>query len=112
MRQELKDYLDGILSHGLDKDYWFMTKQTMTDYYFIFAQAKVVETFNSHKLSDENFGKYYARFFREDKELNTYYPAQGRSENTYRNAISAESLGFFYREKDTYEENKRETNRY
>ena len=103
MRQEVKNYLDGILNHGLEKDYWFMTKQTMTDYYFIFTQAKVVETFNSRRLSNENFGAYYARFFRENAELNAKYPAQGASENTYRNAISAESLGFFYRETDKYD---------
>ena len=103
MRQEVKNYLDGILNQGLVKNYWFMTKQTMTDYYFIFTQAKVVETFNSKRLSNENFGAYYARFFREDSELNTKYPAQGSSENTYRNAISAESLGFFYRETDKYD---------
>lgn len=103
MRQEVKNYLDGILNHGLEKDYWFMTKQTMTDYYFIFTQAKVVETFNSKRLSNENFGAYYARFFRENPELNTKYPTQGVSENTYRNAISAESLGFFYRETDKYD---------
>ena len=103
MRQEVKNYLDGILNQGLEKNYWFMTKQTMTDYYFIFTQAKVVETFNSKRLSNENFGAYYARFFREDSELNTKYPAQGSSENTYRNAISAESLGFFYRETDKYD---------
>lgn len=103
MRQEVKDYLDSILNHGLEKDYWFMTKQTMTDYYFIFTQAKVVETFNAKRNSNENFGAYYARFFRENEELNAKYPAQGASENTYRNAISAESLGFFYRETDKYD---------
>lgn len=103
MKQEVKDYLDGILNHGLEKDYWFMTKQTMTDFYFIFTQARVVETYNSKKLSNENFGAYYSRFFREDEELNAKYSAQGLSNNTYRNAISAESLGFFYRENVQYE---------
>lgn len=102
MRQEVKDYLESILAQGLEYDYWFMTKQTMTDYYFIFTQAKVVETFNSKKKSNENFGAYYSRFFREDAELNELYPAQGISENTYRNAISAESLGLFSRETDNY----------
>ena len=80
-----------------------MTKQTMTDFYFIFTQARVVETYNSKKLSNENFGAYYSRFFREDEELNAKYSAQGLSNNTYRNAISAESLGFFYRENVQYE---------
>ena len=103
MRQEVKDYLDDILNRGLEKDYWFMTKQTMTDFYFIFTQAKVIETFKSKRLSNENFGSYYARFFRENPELNAKYPAQGASEHTYRNAISAESLGFFFRNNDNYD---------
>lgn len=102
MRQEVKDYLDLILNQGLENGYWFMTKQKM-DYYFIFTQAKVVETFNSQRRPNENFGSYYSRFFRENEELNAKYPTQGTSDDTYRNAISAESLGFFYREKAGYE---------
>ena len=102
MRQEVKDYLDLVLNQGLENGYWLTTKQKM-DYYLIFTQAKVVETYNSQRHPNENFGSYYSRFFRENEELNAKYPTQGASDNTYRNAISAESLGFFYRERPGYE---------
>lgn len=106
MKQEVKDYLDEIINQGLENDFWFMTKQSMTDFYLIFTQSKVVETFNAHHKSNENFGTYYSRFFRENAELNKRYAAQGASDNTYRNAISAESLGLFYRENDSYTSGK------
>lgn len=99
----LKDYLDNILSTGLEKDYWFVTKQTMTDFYFIFNLAKVVETYPVKKNPGENFGVYYSRFFKENSELLTLYPGQSASENTYRNVILSEFFGLFYREKTTYE---------
>ena len=35
MDTKLKEYLDGIISDGLEKNYWFMTKQTMTFLFFL-----------------------------------------------------------------------------
>lgn len=103
MDTKLKEYLDGIISDGLEKNYWFMTKQTMTDFYFFLTIAKIVETYNSNKLSTENFGLYYQRFFSEDSYLKKTYQKQTESENTYRNAIISEYLGLFRREKTGYD---------
>lgn len=99
MDQILKDYLDEKLNEGLDNNFWFMTKQTMTDFYFIFTTAKVVDTFNSKHTASENFGKYYQRFFNEDSYLRDNYPRQGESENTYRNSIISEYLGLVKRDR-------------
>lgn len=100
---KVKDYLETILTEGLFKNYWFMTKQTMSDFYFILNTARVVESYESNHMSNENFGQYYRRFFQENDELRTKYPKQASSDNTYRNAITAESLGLFSRDKQGYD---------
>lgn len=103
MDNNLKKYLSTIVDDGLEKNYWFMTKQTMSDFYFIFTIAKVIETYQTNKKSNENFGMYYSRFFSEDTYLKETYPKQSESENTYRNAIIAEFFGLFKREKTGYD---------
>lgn len=103
MSKRLENYIDSILKSGLEKDYWFMTKQTMSDFYLIFMIGKVVETYPQNKLSNENFGQYYQRFFKEDSFLRNKYPKQAESENTYRNSIIAEFFGLFKREKNNYD---------
>ena len=103
MATKLENYLDNIISSGLEKNYWFMTKQTMTDFYFIFIIAKIVETYKTERKINENFGSYYQRFFSEDPYLRETYPVQTESENTYRNAIISEFFGLFKREKSGYD---------
>ena len=89
MSKRLENYIDSILKSGLEKDYWFMTKQTMSDFYLIFMIGKVVETYPQNKLSNENFGQYYQRFFKEAPFLRNKYPKQAESEYPYRNSLIA-----------------------
>lgn len=99
----LETYIDDILNSGLEKNYWFMTKQNLSDFYLPFFVAGIVESYPVHHKSSENFGTYYSRCFREDAYALSKYPKQAESENTYRNAITAEFLGLFYREGDKYD---------
>lgn len=103
MGTKVENHIDKVLNRGLEKDYWFMTKQTMTDFYFILTIARVVDTYNTAKQSNENFGMYYQRFFNENPDLKNRYPKQAESENTYRNSIIAEFFGLFKREKTSYD---------
>ena len=103
MSTKVENHIDKVLNRGLEKDYWFMTKQTMTDFYFILTIARVVDTYNTAKKSNENFGMYYQRFFNENPDLKNRYPKQAESENTYRNSIIAEFFGLFKREKTSYD---------
>ena len=100
---KVENHIDKVLNRGLEKDYWFMTKQTMTDFYFILTIAKVVDTYNAAKQPNENFGMYYQRFFNENPDLKNRYPKQAESENTYRNSIIAEYFGLFKRERASYD---------
>lgn len=100
---KVENHIDKVLNRGLEKDYWFMTKQTMTDFYFILTIARVVDTYNTAKQSNENFGMYYQRFFNENPDLKNRYPKQAESENTYRNSIIAEFFGLFKRERTSYD---------
>lgn len=103
MSETLKNYLEKVVNEGLEKNYWFMTKQSMTDFYLIFNIAKVVETYKVNKKPVENFGAYYSRFFSENPFLKTAYPKQSESENTYRNTIIPEFFGLINREKVGYD---------
>ena len=103
MGTKVENHIDKVLNRGLEKDYWFMTKQTMTDFYFILTIARVVDTYNTAKQSNENFGMYYQRFFNENPDLKNRYPKQAESENTYRNSIIAEFFGLFKRERTSYD---------
>ena len=103
MNEELKNYLEKVVNEGLEKNYWFMTKQSMTDFYLIFNIAKVVQTYKVNKNTGENFGAYYSRFFSENPFLKATYPKQSESENTYRNAIIPEFFGLINREKVGYD---------
>ena len=97
MNPEVENYLDDILNQGLEKDYWFITKQTMSDFFFIFTIAKIVKEYKVKKKPSESFGSFYSRYFLEDDYLKKAYPKQWESENTFRNAINAEFFGLFYR---------------
>lgn len=103
MGNTVENYIDKIISNGLEKDYWFMTKQTMTDFYFILTIARVVDSYKTSKKPNENFGLYYQRYFQENEFLKIKYPKQADSENTYRNSIIAEFFGLFKREKSSYD---------
>lgn len=103
MEINVENYIDSILMNGLEKDYWFMTKQTMTDFYFILTIAHIVDSFKTLKKPNENFGMYYQRYFKEDETLRKRYYKQAESENTYRNSIIAEFFGLFKREKVGYD---------
>lgn len=103
MNPEVENYLDDILNQGLEKDYWFITKQTMSDFFFIFTIAKIVKEYKVKKKPSESFGSFYSRYFLEDDYLKKAYPKQWESENTFRNAIIAEFFGLFYREKAAYD---------
>ena len=103
MINKLYQYIDGIYSHGLGKDVWFMTKQSMSDFYMPFFIAEIIENYNSKKRVDESFGSFYSRCFRENQYTLAKFPKQSESENTYRNAIISEFFGLFYREKAGYD---------
>lgn len=103
MINKLYQYIDNVLANGIGKDIWFMTKQTMSDFYMPFFIAEIVETYNEKKHSDESFGAYYSRYFRENPYMLSKYPKQCESENTYRNAIISEFFGLFYRTKSGYD---------
>lgn len=98
----LETYINNLVSNGLDREHWFMTKQTMSNYYFPFYVAHVVETFKEHHLSNQNFQEYYTQCFKENPDTLRLFPKQSESENTYRNAIIAEFLGLIERTDRTY----------
>ena len=41
MGTRVENHIDRVLNTGLERDYWFMTKQTMTDFYFILTIARI-----------------------------------------------------------------------
>lgn len=97
MTKELKDHIDRIITDGVEKNHWFMTKQSLKDFYFLFFIAQIVERYPTEKYTHENFAKFYQRCFINDGYASTHFPNQCLSENTYRNAISAEFVGLFNR---------------
>lgn len=103
MGEKVENYIDKILTNGLEKNYWFVTKQTMTDFYFILTIARIVDSYHVKKRPNESFGLYYQRYFNENEDLKKRYPKQAESENTYRNSIIAEFVGLFKREKTSYD---------
>lgn len=103
MVNKLYEYIDNIHSHGLGKDVWFMTKQTMTDFYMPFFIAEIVENYKTKRQINEGFDAFYSRSFRENAYTSSKFPKQSESKNTYRNAIIAEFFGLFYREKTGYD---------
>lgn len=99
---KLYHYIDSIYNE-LGKNYWFITKQTMSDFYMPFFIAQIVETYNSCKKHNETFGAYYSRCFKENEYTLAKFPKQSESENTYRNAIISEFFGLFNRTKSSYD---------
>ncbi len=104
--EKIKKYLDDIIDSGLEKNYWFMTKQTMTDFYFIFTTAKIVDEFSRRPNKEETFAKFYTNYFKNSSFLRKQYKEQAGSENTYRNAIISEFFGLIYRENKNYDSSK------
>lgn len=100
---KIEMYIDELLKNDLDHSHWFMTKQTMTNYYFPFFIAKIVESFPTDHLDHQSFNQYYTYCFKNDQEASILFPKQTESENTYRNAIICEFLGLIQREKRTYD---------
>lgn len=98
----LDTYLDELIKNGLDKNHWFVTKQTMSDFYFPFYIGKIVESYDDHHYPNENYASYYTRCFKENIETSTLYPRQCISENTYRNSIIAEFVGLIDRSNSRY----------
>jgi len=43
MNSKLKNFLDDIVQRGPQVDYWFMTKQTLSDFYFELFISQIVE---------------------------------------------------------------------
>lgn len=89
----LESYIDNLIANDLDCNHWFMTKQTMSDYYFPFFIASIVESYPIKRTAEQNYGRYYSYAFKNNEETKRLYPTQWESENTYRNSIVAEFLG-------------------
>ena len=98
---KLKNYFEKIISEGLDKNFLFVTKQKLNNFYFPFFIAQVVEKFKSSETPQE-FSKFYMSEFAKDPFMRENYPEQGQSENTYRNTISAEFFGLIKRNNSQY----------
>lgn len=98
----LEIYIDKIIDDGLDRNHWFMTKQTMSNYYFPYYIAYIVDTYKTKHKIDQNFSKYYLECFKNNPETRELFPKQSESENTYRNAIIAEFTGLIDRKDNQY----------
>lgn len=97
----LKEYLSKVVQNGLDKDFLFVTKQKLNNFYFPYFIAQIVDKFKQ-KEKDGDFAKFYQQEFLHDSYMNTQFPEQGQSENTYRNTISAEFFGLIKRNNSQY----------
>ena len=102
--EKLKRYLDNIIERGVKVDYWFMTKQTGSDFFLDLFIAQIVERY---QLSDKtlSYGEFYSKQFKDNTAMNEKYPTQ-ISETTYRNTIIAEYLGLVYRNGNDYDSAK------
>lgn len=102
MNSELKNFLDDLLERGPQVDYWFMTKQTLSDFYFELFISQIVERY---QMTDKKVGfdKFYSNQFKDNYQMNEKYPKQGESLNTYRNTIITEYLGLTIRNGNTYD---------
>ena len=98
----IEDYLDNLIEVGLEKNHWFMTKQTMSDFYFPFYVGHIVETYATKHMPNQNYQMYYTQCFKDNPETRELYPKQCESENTYRNSIIAEFVGLIERTDSQY----------
>lgn len=103
---KIEQYIDNLIEEGLEQHHWFMTKQTMSDYYFPYYVAYVVDTYATKHKEGQNFSKYYTYCFKNNPDTLERFPKQGESENTYRNAIVAEFLGLIERHDSQYKNAK------
>lgn len=99
--EKLKRYLDNIIERGVKVDYWFMTKQTGSDFFLDLFIAQIVERY---QLSDKtlSYGDFYSKQFKDNTAMSEKYPSQ-IGENTYRNTIIPEYLGLIYRNDNDYD---------
>ena len=102
MNSKLKDFLDDIVQRGPQVDYWFMTKQTLSDFYFELFISQIIERY---QISGKKkcFDKFYSEQFKANHLMNEKYPKQGESLNTFRNTIITEYLGLTFRTGNTYD---------
>ena len=99
--EKLKKYLDNIIKRGVKVDYWFMTKQTGSDFFLDLFIAQIVERYQlSNKTS--SYREFYSQQFKKNIAMSEKYPAQ-MGENTYRNTIIPEYLGLVYRNGGDYD---------
>ena len=99
---KIEQYIDNLIDEGLEQHHWFMTKQTMSDYFFPFYVAHVVDTYADNHQQGQNFSKYYTYCFKNNPDTLVRFPKQSESENTYRNSIVAEFLGLIERHDSQY----------
>jgi len=101
MNNELKNFLDDLVTRGPQVDYWFVTKQSMK-IDFILCVSQIIERY---QLSDKkmSFSKFYRKQFENNPDLKEKYRKQ-ISDNTFRNAIICEYLGLSYRTSRFYED--------
>jgi len=97
----LENYLKRIALSEFENNYWFMTKQKLTDYYFFIVLGRVVSKFSRN--TNIPFFQFYKDFFINDEYLSSNYKEQYRDDHTYRNVIIAEFLGLIKRDNSTYE---------
>ena len=63
----LEVYIDELINEGLNRNHWFMTKQTMSDFYFPFYVAKIVDTYQAKHKPNQNFESYYTECFKSNE---------------------------------------------
>lgn len=102
----IENYIDELIDNGLDCNHWFMTKQTMSDFYFPYYVGYVVDTYPKNHRQNQNFADYYMECFKNNPETKDRFSIQWKSENTYRNAIIAEFVGMIDRKTPRYDQAK------
>ena len=101
---KFEEYIDQLIDNNLDMHHWFVTKQTMRNFYFPFYVAEIVDKYPIEHTINQNFAKYYSYKFKSNDETKELFPKQFEGENTYRNAIIAEFLGLINRTSSRYDQ--------
>ena len=78
---DIELYLDNLISNGLERNHWFMTKQTMSDYYFPYYVGYVVDTYPHKHREDQNFARYYMECFEKNGIDPLFYTSRERQED-------------------------------
>lgn len=89
MDRELLEYLLKIKNNH---DYWFVTKQTLSDFYFVFLISEILYNFRK-KGKNEKYPSYYTKSFSKISEFYPEYSKQTLSYETYRNTKIAQFFG-------------------